>query len=259
MEKQSMYVDDVDFLETIQQWLRDNGEVFVVIESDVMQTGYDLVKSYDQFLRVTQSLPGRTRVFVFQDRQLPLRGIADQSMRQKALHMIDEPVDFLILGTQSEDYLQNDWFHGDMRGELEAKFEDFYGKPIAFGKMPPWYDADQRAEPDKMQLAHVPLREIGIDLQLLKRKLSKARAKPGSQSGYRTKLGGKPDWLQADETPICPDCGEPETFICQIDSIDDVVRDDEEGTQTYMFGDSGMIYVFFCFACGETDSVFQSR
>jgi hypothetical protein len=256
MEKNAMYVDDTDFLEEIRQWLEDNGEVFVVIESDVIKTGYTIVKSYDQFLRITRSLPGRTRVFVFQDRQLPLRGVADESMRQKALQIIDEAEDFLILGVESEDYLQNEWFHGDMHGELEAKFEDFYGKSIAFGKMPPWYDADQRIRSAKMQFAHVPLREIGINLQQLKLASREVSFEHDDPSGYRTKLGGKPDWLQGDETPICPECNEREIFICQIDSIDDVVRDDEEA-QTYMFGDAGMIYVFFCFACGETHSVFQ--
>lgn len=252
-----MYVDDIDFLEETRQWLDKTGEVFVVIESDVIKTGYALVKSYNQFLRITQSLPGRTRVFVFKERQLPLRGVADEDMRQKALQMIDELGDFLILGMESEDYLQNEWFHGDMRGELEAKFEDFYGKSIAFGEMPPWYDTDQRVTSAKTQFAHVPLREIRIDLQQLKSDSRKALVERDDCSGYRTKLGGKPDWLQGDETPICPECNERETFICQIDSIDDVVREDEEGTPAYMFGDAGMIYVFFCFACGETHSVFQ--
>jgi hypothetical protein len=250
-----MYVDDTDFLEEIRQWLEDNGEVFVVIESDVIKTGYAVVKSYDQFLRITQSLPGRTRVFVFHDRQLPLRGIADEGMRQKALQMVDDPEDFLILSLASEDYQQNDWFHGDMHGELKAKIEDFYGKSIAFGKMPPWYDTDQRVASARMRFASVPLREIKINLQLPEPGTRKAPSEHDDLSAHRTKLGGKPDWIQADETPLCPDCNERETFICQIDSMD---QSNDTGTQTYMFGDAGMIYVFFCFECGETDSVYQS-
>lgn len=257
MKKNSMYVDDADFLAEMREWLADGQEVFVVIESDVIETGYAIVKSHDQFLRITQSLPGRTRVFVFQDRQLPLRGIADAGMRQKALQMVNESEDFLILGTESDDYLQNKWFHGDMHGELEAKFEDFYGTPVAFGKMPPWYDVDQRVGSARMELAHVPLREIAIDVQRLKLAATGSPVERSDRSGHRTKLGGKPDWIQSDETPICPECNERETFIGQIDSIDHVVGDNREETQTYMFGDAGMIYVFFCFACGETHSVFQ--
>ncbi|MFB3894696.1 MAG: hypothetical protein ACE14V_00175 [bacterium] len=81
--------------------------------------------------------------------------------------------------------------------------------------------------------------------------------------GLRSKLGGKPDWEQYDETPICPSCNEKMTFIGQIDSIEhdephnphavDCLSDD----QRYMFGDVGIIYIFFCFDCLETISVFQ--
>ena len=38
--------------------------------------------------------------------------------------------------------------------------------------------------------------------------------------GLRSKLGGKPDWEQDDETPMCPNCKEPMLFVAQIDSIE---------------------------------------
>ena len=81
--------------------------------------------------------------------------------------------------------------------------------------------------------------------------------------GRRTKLGGKPDWIQQEETPICQDCGTPMTFVSQIDSVEhdwesnphsvDALSDN----QKWMFGDVGMIYVFFCFDCNTTSSAFQ--
>ena len=81
--------------------------------------------------------------------------------------------------------------------------------------------------------------------------------------GQRTKLGGKPDWDQNDETPECPDCGAPMTFVAQVDSVEhqsklnphsvNALSDD----QKWMFGDVGMIYVFFCLGCNTTSSVFQ--
>jgi len=80
--------------------------------------------------------------------------------------------------------------------------------------------------------------------------------------GLRTKLGGEPDWIQGDETPICPSCQQKMTFVAQIDSIEDSnpynpLRKDPLADKDYMFGDVGMIYVFFCFECCETASVFQ--
>ena len=55
------------------------------------------------------------------------------------------------------------------------------------------------------------------------------RVRPGERAvplgypenlGLRTKLGGKPDWIQGDETPDCDSCGEPMYFVAQIDSIE---------------------------------------
>src|SRR5215469_13459716 len=81
--------------------------------------------------------------------------------------------------------------------------------------------------------------------------------------GRRTKLGGEPDWDQYNEVPICDGCKESMTFVAQIDSVEHhwdsnphaVTAGSEK--QKWMFGDVGMIYVFFCFRCLETKSVFQ--
>jgi len=79
--------------------------------------------------------------------------------------------------------------------------------------------------------------------------------------GLRSKLGGGPDWDQGDETPTCPKCGEPMSFVGQIDSIDNNKdlnpRRQKHRELAFMFGDVGMIYVFFCFDCCESKSVFQ--
>jgi uncharacterized protein YwqG len=55
--------------------------------------------------------------------------------------------------------------------------------------------------------------------------------------GQRTKLGGEPDWIQGDETPVCAECNQPMSFVAQIDSIDYTGR---LGSGPYMFGDVGM-------------------
>ena len=74
--------------------------------------------------------------------------------------------------------------------------------------------------------------------------------------GQRSKFGGQPNWIQNDDTPTCPDCGEPMTFVAQLDSIG-FDRANSAAAQGFMFGDVGLIYVFFCFDDGKTCSIFQ--
>ena len=80
--------------------------------------------------------------------------------------------------------------------------------------------------------------------------------------GVRTKLGGKPEWIQGEQTPECQACRSPMTFLAQIDSIDHDNKHNplrrRYGHQDYMFGDVGMIYVFWCFNCGYSACLDQS-
>lgn len=83
--------------------------------------------------------------------------------------------------------------------------------------------------------------------------------------GLRTKLGGTPDFIQEEDLPPCKSCGHPMTFVAQIDSIDHVTkparstkRADARANRVWMFMDVGMIYVYYCFDCGESYSFTQS-
>jgi uncharacterized protein YwqG len=67
--------------------------------------------------------------------------------------------------------------------------------------------------------------------------------------GTRHQLGGDPSFIQRDEYPICPDCGNPMTFYAQIDSVNDDI----------CLADCGMVYVFVCFDCFKTTSFIQSN
>lgn len=98
-------------------------------------------------------------------------------------------------------------------------------------------------------------------------RVSLVRLKPGESAfpkgpdiphyeyqGQRTKLGGDPDWEQgARPNPNCPECGQPTTFVAQIDSVEHKWRSNPHSVdytdQKWMFGDVGLIYVFFCFDC----------
>ncbi|MEI5102494.1 hypothetical protein RB200_33315 [Streptomyces sp. PmtG] len=64
-------------------------------------------------------------------------------------------------------------------------------------------------------------------------------------------LGGVPAWIQGDETPGCPGCAAPMTFVAQL----------EEGYDFYTsanFGGGGIGYVFLCGGCREAAFLWQS-
>jgi uncharacterized protein YwqG len=67
-----------------------------------------------------------------------------------------------------------------------------------------------------------------------------------------TKLGGVPAWLQSNETPVCPSCGEPAIFIAQFDSeLDgslpaDPAEWDSDTYKFFQFGSAGIGYLFIC-------------
>ncbi|MEM9675614.1 MAG: DUF1963 domain-containing protein, partial [Bacteroidota bacterium] len=66
------------------------------------------------------------------------------------------------------------------------------------------------------------------------------------------RLGGEPTWIQSPEILTCPLCGEKMQFILQIDSG----LPDENGDEI-MFGDSGILYVFWCDRSKVSGYVFQ--
>ena len=70
--------------------------------------------------------------------------------------------------------------------------------------------------------------------------------------GSRTKLGGKPDYIHGDDDlPGCPFCKTSMHFIAQIDSVEHKWKTNpnakDHDDQQFMFGDVGVIYVFYCF------------
>jgi hypothetical protein len=95
---------------------------------------------------------------------------------------------------------------------------------------------------------------------------SEEDAVPGAspdEVGLRTKFGGEPYWIQDDERPTCEHCHKSMAFIGQVDSFEHQrsnnpnARDALWGEQQFMFGDVGLIYIFFCHECCEPRAVFQ--
>jgi hypothetical protein len=106
------------------------------------------------------------------------------------------------------------------------------------------------------------LNEYRVTLERVKRGERPVPLDYPDNLGTRTKFGGKPDWIQVDETPECPQCGESMYFVAQIDSIEHenrhnpLMRNPPKHID-FMFADVGMIYVFYCFDCFELQSLQQ--
>lgn len=85
----------------------------------------------------------------------------------------------------------------------------------------------------------------------------------GNELGQRSKLGGSPNWVQTDQTPTCPRCGKEMRFVGQLDSLEHQNKANPHSIkalsrqQHFMFGDVGLIYLFFCFDCCATQAIFQ--
>lgn len=64
------------------------------------------------------------------------------------------------------------------------------------------------------------------------------------------RLGGAPDWLQNDETPVCPRCSTRMTFTAQLE-------EGHDHTTSANFGGGGIGYVFSCGPCAQAAFLWQ--
>ena len=63
-------------------------------------------------------------------------------------------------------------------------------------------------------------------------------------------LGGEPAWIQSDETPACPACGEQMTFVAQLEEGPDYAT-------AANFGGGGCAYAFTCTSCRQAAFLWQ--
>ena len=102
-----------------------------------------------------------------------------------------------------------------------------------------------------------PLPEFEVTLRRIKQNETAYPQGPDvahyEHQGQRSKFGGFPERLHEDRKfPECPECGDLMHFVAQIDSIEHEWPSNPHAgvsEQRWMFGDVGMLYVFFCFDC----------
>lgn len=107
-----------------------------------------------------------------------------------------------------------------------------------------------------------PLREYRVTLSPVAEGESAIDLEYPDDLGLRSKMGGEPTFIQGGEVPNCSACGQRLHFIAQIDSIEHNWITNPHAhkvkEQHFMFGDVGMIFVFFCFNCNQPSCMLES-
>ena len=67
------------------------------------------------------------------------------------------------------------------------------------------------------------------------------------------KIGGKPEWIQYPNNPICPDCDRNMALLIQLKSLPDELRKQHPSLSEMSFADGGIVYLFHCKDCGQFD------
>lgn len=65
--------------------------------------------------------------------------------------------------------------------------------------------------------------------------------------GHRHRIGGEPP-VAPERFPRCSSCGESMSFYGQLDSLSDEI----------VLADAGVVAVFVCFDCGQSDALIVS-
>ena len=72
----------------------------------------------------------------------------------------------------------------------------------------------------------------------------------GNELDVVGQLGGRPVWVQHDETPACDGCGRPMTFVVQL-------QEGHDDRNAANFGGGGCGYGFRCGPCGSAAFLWQ--
>jgi hypothetical protein len=133
------------FLTTVRRWLAERGEVGVLLRFSYAagSKSCELFESMGAFEARLATLAARTSVIVFQERQLPLRGLVDAAFVADATRQIGEDAEYLIAGLDETSAGSVKWFDfqaGEGRAALQEDLKDLLGKRVAVGPYPPWLE-----------------------------------------------------------------------------------------------------------------------
>ena len=114
-----------------------------------------MIHTFSEFQEKLHLLPAKAEVIVFRHRQLPIRGIADESILSQALSEIPEDVEWTMEEYDANTQTINRCLEGGTeQRELVECFEKHKGLSMAVGKTPTFWEDDD----EDMQSALVPMK-----------------------------------------------------------------------------------------------------
>jgi hypothetical protein len=139
---------DPDFLGRTCRWIAEQHDVLVLIRYSHAggSKDFEFFDSTERFIDRLRGLPPRTCVTVFGKRQLPLRGLIDESFITTALRVLTNGAEYLVVGLDPARYGNFGWFThraGETHEELREDLLDLEGRNVAVGTYPPWLEDGQ--------------------------------------------------------------------------------------------------------------------
>lgn len=128
------------FMERVAGWIRQSGEVLVVLRYLGMAGAKDfaLCCDRDEFAALVEAAPTGTDIMVFRDQHLPLRGVVDEAFIASALAMIPNGQEYLWITAEVKPGSRISCWGGmgDTHLELRESLEELTGTIVAFGACP---------------------------------------------------------------------------------------------------------------------------
>ena len=136
-------VSDRRFRSTVERWIGDNGEVFVLIShsKNAGARDYQLCIELKEFDELVMKLKPEDNVIVFRERQVPLRGRVNEEFKRKAMNIIPEGSDYLVVLLSWCIGIR--YFSGDSPKELEDDLNGLIDQQVMLGLYPPSWEISQ--------------------------------------------------------------------------------------------------------------------
>jgi hypothetical protein len=136
---------DPIFLDTLKAWLQAEGEILLLSRFAYAAGNreFEFFCDFPSLEERLNQLPKSTSVIAFRQRQLPIRGIVDDSFIERCLKEIPESADYALTETVKRVYGKRSWFHhggGRSHADLREDLEESRGTPVAVGVETPWFN-----------------------------------------------------------------------------------------------------------------------
>ncbi len=134
---------DPKFLATLEEWIRLQGEILVLIRYShaAGSRDYELFSSFETLAQRLRTLPARTCATAFKQPQLRFRGIVYDGFITGCLIGIPDRTEFLVVETTPRTAGQTSWLHhatGQSHTQLREELESLDGQTVAAGIHPDW-------------------------------------------------------------------------------------------------------------------------